>query len=496
MNANNQGKASILLATAMAIVVTFQSLPAQAVPPMGGVPSVRAPARGGGFDWQGFVGGLSRAMSEQPSARPGYRPYRPGYTVPARPGHTVPYRPGYTVPYLPTQPSYTPEYSQPAAPPAVAVPANVVRVQVEVPKQASPMEGRISEVSTREAICYSKELAESINARLMSALDSLRKDGVEVEPIQKQSDTLRQMMARGASLRDMEDALKKLLQGDTSKLPSQIIQEFQRIAELIAVRDAFLIVGSAGPRARTGPLPLAAIPVGVVWILFDPSLAAGTGLIVNEIVLVVGTGGVGELHVVQESAAAAFGLPVAPGEPVLDSDEAEAASFKDAIVIINRADAGTAVNYVLNGRHPFEIEPGHRQKLPADQRWSIEFDRGNARGSARYELSPGVYEFRVVEGHWELFRVPFEITIDNREGSQDFQYLVEDKVMTAKAGEIKKHSSEAPVVVKFDRGEGPEHAALKNLNKSGTYKVAVNTQTNLLDLYAVAPPDKGGPPES
>jgi hypothetical protein len=38
--------------------------------------------------------------------------------------------------------------------------------------------------------------------------------------------------------------------------------------------------------------------------------------------------------------------------------------------------------------------------------------------------------------------------------------------------------------VKFDPGEGPEAPAQKLLNKSGTYKVAVDTQTNQLDLFS------------
>lgn len=461
--------------------------PAEAIPPQSGpmhenptVPAQpnhdRGDGHGDSFDWQGFVGGLMRGTQERPTRRPGY---------PER------WQPDdYPRPLRPRQPTYPPDdYVQPVAPPTVMLTPNVVKLQVQVPKQPSPLEGRVSELSTREAQIYAKELADFINVRLAAAIDALQTGGVEITVMQKQADSVRQMMTSGSRWRDMEQVLKALLEGDTSKYPPETIKELQRIAELIAVRDAFLVVAGAPPRARRGPLPVAAIPVGLVWILFDPSLAAGTALLVNDMILVVGTGGHGQFAVVQECAAAALGLPVAPGDPVPDIGEAETAALKDAIIIGHRTDAASEVHYILNGRFPFAIQPGHKQKLPANRSWSIEFDRGNSQGTARYALERGVYEFRVVSGRWDLVRLQFDVTIDNRQGTQDFQYVAGDQVVTVKAGETQTHSSAEPVIVKFDRGEGPEHAATKNLNKSGTYKVAINTQTNLLDLYAMAEPD-------
>jgi hypothetical protein len=367
---------------------------------------------------------------------------------------------------------------------------NVVKLQVQVPKQSSPLEGRVSEISTREAQVYAKELADMINTRLVAATSALQTAGVDIAVMQRQADTVREMMSSGSRWRDVEQALKALLEGDTSKYPPKIIEELRRIAEFIAVRDAFLVVAAAPPRAHGGPLPVAAIPVGVIWILYDPSLAAGTALLVNDMILVVGTGTQGQFTLVRDCAAAALGLPVAPGAPVPDVGEAAAAALQDVVVIRQPTNAASEVlHYVLTGRHPFTIPPGQKQTLPANRRWSIEFDRGNSQGSARYALMRGVYEFRVVSGRWDLVRLRFDVTIDNREGTQDFQYVAGNQVVTVKAGETKTHSSTEPLIVKFDRGEGPEQAATKNLNKSGTYKVAVNTQTNLLDLYAMTETD-------
>jgi hypothetical protein len=366
---------------------------------------------------------------------------------------------------------------------------NIVKLAVQVPKQPSPLEGRVSELGTRAAQVYAKELAEMINARLAAAIDELQAGGIEITVMQKQADTVRQMMSSGNRLRDMKQILDTLLEGDTSKYSVKMVGELKQIAQIIAIRDALLVVAGAPPRARSGTLAVSAIPVGLIWIIYDPSLAPGTGLLVNDVILVVGTGGRGQFRVGRQCAAAALGLPVAPGNPVPDIEEAEAAALTDAVVIRHLPTAGSEVNYVLNGRFPFAIQPGQQQKLPAGSSWRIEFDRGNSQGPARYTLEQGVYEFRVVSGRWDLVRLRFDITIDNREGTQDFQFVAAGEVVTVKAGETKNQTSSEPLIVKFDRGEGPDNAATKNLNKSGTYKVAVNTQTNLLDLYAMAEPD-------
>ena len=486
---------------------------AQAIPPLIGGPrenaTVPAPAGsatlpsgsgiirrpGTSVEKKASIKGTFRPPTVPSTTRP---PVTPSTTQPLIPLPLFPrqpfYPPGSGSTVIPsTPPTYTPDTTQPAGPSTVVLRPNVVvKPPVLVPKQLSPLEGRVFELSTREAQCYGKELASLINTRFAAALDSLKQQGIDVTALQKQTDTIREKLSTRAPQREIEPLLKALLHGDSAAFPKRVLEDLQRIAQFIMVRDAFLVIAGAPPRTRGGPLAIAAIPVGMIWILLDPSLATGTALFVSDTVLVVGTGGQGELTIVQESAAAALGLPVGFGDPVPDINEAEAASQKDAIVIRHRPDAGSPVNYVLNGRYPYEMQPGHMHKLPPTQSWSIEFDRGNRQGTARYALTRGVYEFRVIEGRWDLIRLQFDVTIDNREGMQDFQYLAGDNVITVKAGETQKYSGTEPLLVKFDRGEGSDHAATKNLNKSGTYKVAVNTQNNLLDLFAMADSDKVG----
>lgn len=477
-----------------------QLISAAEIPPMS-TPGVRQPSRGG-FDWQGFVGGLTRGMSERPMRRPPSDADRVPMIIPERPTRrpsAEPYRPPLVIPGR--RPTYRPDYGQPSirpveTPPAVTPAPNVVRARVRIPRQESPLVGRISEVSTREAQVYARELADFINTRLTAALGSLPADGAHVEAMQKQGATLREMLSSKSSWREIEPILKELLGGNSAEYPPKVIDAFKQIAQLIAVRDAFLVVAQSRPRARAGTLPIAAIPVGLIWILFDPGLAAGTGLFVSDVVVVIGTGGRGELYVAYESVAGALGIPVGSGSPLPDIDDAEAAALKDAIVIFHRQDADTDLNYVLNGRFAYVIKPGQKQRLQGDKSWSIEFDRGNDQGMARYGLTSGTYEFRIINERWDLVRQKFDVTIDNREGAQDFQYVANDEVITVRAGETKTHESSEPIVVKFDRGEGVDHAAAKNLNKSGTYKVAVDTQTNYLDLFAASDETDQEAPES
>lgn len=483
---------------------TVRRVPAQTTPSAQPQSSGnRQGSDGRDFDWQRLIGELSHSMEARPmpTTRP-IRPIRPDpeyhpvpeyHPIPNAPWRPLPppvhVRPNTTPMVIPeyVQPEIaSPEFVEPTTPTNVVPKPNVIKIAVQVPKQSSPLEGRVTELGMREAQVYAKKLADIIDKRLTAAIGALQQSGIETNVMQNQADNVRQMMTKGSRLKDMEQTLKSLLEGDTSRYPRKILDEFRQLAQWIAVRDAFLAVAAAPPRVRRGAIPVAAIPCGVIWILYDPNLAAGTALFVNDFILVVGTGGSGEFWLDRQCAAAALGLPVAPGEPVPDITEDEVTALSAGTVIQQPKDVGGEVNYVLNSRYPYTIQPGHRQSLPADRAWTIEFDRGNSQGTARYSLERGVYEFRVVKERWDLVHLRFDITIDNREGKQDFQFVAGDKVMTVKAGEQQTQGSTDPLIVKFDRGEGPEQAATKNLNKSGTYKVAVNTDTNLLDLYATS----------
>jgi hypothetical protein len=51
------------------------------------------------------------------------------------------------------------------------------------------------------------------------------------------------------------------------------------------------------------------------------------------------------------------------------------------------------------------MQPGYEQKLPSSRSWTIEFDRGESFGIARYRLTAGdTYAFAVTDRGWDVFR--------------------------------------------------------------------------------------------
>ncbi len=476
--------------------VGFVSLPTsevEATPPVGGTPTIVPPGggtRGGGqVDWGAVINGVMRGMSESgrrqyyPPSQPSTRVYRYPESRRVEPRYV---EPRYVEPRRVETRRVEPRYVAPPPAPKVSPKAN--EVTIKVPTLQSPLEGRVSEISTRCGACYGKELADMAMQSLAGILETLRKDGVEVAAIEKQVEALRLRMAAKDAWRELEPLVRELVDGNPAMQQSGIKEQLEQVIRWLVIRDAFLVLVRSDLRGQGAVVAVAGIPTGLIWVLYDPLLPAGTGLVVNTGLMVCGTGGKGEMHVAQVSAAEGLGLPVAPGDPVPEMEEAEAASLADSLIISVPKDAGASVNYVINGRHEYSVEPGYKQKLPAGQKWVIEFDRGNRQGTARFTLTRGYYEFRIVDNRWDLVKCNFEVTIDNRQGSQDFQYVVNNEVVTVKPGDTKTHSGPDPVIVKFDRGEGPENPARKNLNKSGTYKVAVNTQTNYLDLFAESEP--------
>jgi hypothetical protein len=489
----------MLIGTLAAFSICFGA-PLAATPPRSSNPQIFQPSRDGGStqsgssgsrgfdwgrDWPAVVGPMLQGGSQMPQhGSPQYYPRPQRY-----PDYSEYPEGSSSFPPPDSNRYWSPETIRVTPPENVAVPeANVVTV--EVPQQFSPMDGRVWEVSVREARCYSGSLAELIDQALDKMMTSVGK-GTDAASMRQQVHKIQEMIAANASWQEMEPAVRALAEVSPVAGREGIGEQYEHILQMILVRDAFLKVGHSGPRGRGGPIKLARIPTGMLWIVFDPTLAVGTGLLVNDNVLVCGSGGRGDLWIEQTFAASALGLPVGIGEPVPDVMGGEEQPLDEAIIITNKKEAATPVHFVLDNREPYSLEPGQQQRLDANRRWIIEFDRGNRQGTARYSLTQGAYEFRVVDGKWELVKLTFNVTLDNHDGDQDFQCVIENQVVTVPAGESIVHKSKVPVIVEFDRGAGPDSLARKNLNKSGTFKVAVNTDTNYLDLFAqTEPPGK------
>lgn len=266
-----------------------------------------------------------------------------------------------------------------------------------------------------------------------------------------------------------------------------VINGIGGLANLLIIRDILAQAGNADQPARFTPIPTGSIPTGIIRVIYDPDLPVGAGLWVNEGTMIAGTGGRGELQTGIASAAEALGLPVAPGEPIADLGKDDNPP-KGGILIGNPSYNAGSIKYVLASAHPYELQTGFQQHLPGDRSWLIEFDRGGTYGKARYTLSEGIFDFKVGDKGWEMVSRPLKAVIDNRDGQHDFYYVEDNKRQTVKAGETKIIENKAPVVIAFDSGK--ESASRKLLNKSGTYKVAVDIETNRYDLFAMMTPDK------
>ncbi len=245
------------------------------------------PDRGSGrFDWEGMVGGILQGMQEG-----GSRPYRPG-RVPggSRPQYIEPVRPQYVQPAFPHE--VIPQ-------PGVTVPGNVIaepqpnEVLHRVPEQPSPLQGRVWEASVREARCYGKELQNMIQDHLASVLGDLGKNNGDLAAIRAQFEDLQRLIQNNAPWPEIEPVLRRLLEENQATFSEAMMEQLQRVLQLVLVRDGFLMVGNDAPRGRGTSMFIPGIPTGLIWIVYDPTLAVGTGLLIGERIMVCGGGGKG-----------------------------------------------------------------------------------------------------------------------------------------------------------------------------------------------------------
>jgi len=133
-----------------------------------------------------------------------------------------------------------------------------------------------------------------------------------------------------------------------------------------------------------------------------------------------GVGGIGyydhdyygdRYYYVRPRARTVYVLPnnaVAPSQSLLlPSNKVAAArpAIKDGDILLRSPpDAPGPVGYGINEQWIYTMKPGQKQTLAAGSRWTIEFDRGiEGPEPARYELSPGVYDFSFSEETgWDL----------------------------------------------------------------------------------------------
>jgi hypothetical protein len=267
---------------------------------------------------------------------------------------------------------------------------------------------------------------------------------------------------------DLADELGRLAK--VQPLEADLTSNLQALGTWAEIRQ---ILESVEPE----PAPVVALPTGKVRLIFNPNLAFGSAIVLNDTTVMVGSRGRGGVKITKGNAAEALGLPVISDQPIAN---AEGTNASDGVLLINPKTTGASVRYVLNGS-AYTMEPGMSQTLPASGNWSIEFDRGSV-GFSRYVLPAGTYRFSPTETGWELYRHRYDVTIDNSRNPRDFQFIFDNERMVVRAGHTKELSSSYPIVLRYDRGDAADPVR-KKLNQSGTVEVAVNAADNHWDIF-------------
>jgi hypothetical protein len=156
------------------------------------------------------------------------------------------------------------------------------------------------------------------------------------------------------------------------------------------------------------------------------------------------------------------------------------------VVLLNPEENAHTVSVLLAGEE-LSLEAAEQIQFETPEATIVAFDRGGDFGTAKYSLAEGVYEFKLTDQGWELYRKSFNVTLDNSAGESDFNYLADGEPFSVAVGETRTHESSFPVVVSFDRGDGAEPAQVAL--PTGTYMIGVNPDTELLDLFVAAEQD-------
>ncbi|QGJ70424.1 Hypothetical protein PBC10988_21210 [Planctomycetales bacterium 10988] len=220
-------------------------------------------------------------------------------------------------------------------------------------------------------------------------------------------------------------------------------------------------------------------PSGAIPVIYSPSMEQGKYYLLNDYALLVGVGEQGQMTCEMSTVARAIGVPVAEGEPVPEYRQTDSNPL-NGVMVVNPEHTQTAVNFMVAGR-TYRLDPGQTQTINSNSYSLVEFDRGGNYGHARYQLNKGVYIFVPTQSGWDLFNMPYQITLDNSENPHDFHYAIDGKRERVLAYESKTLNSESPFVIVFDRGNGQQLS--RKILFNGIYKVGVRSTDEMWDLF-------------
>ncbi len=168
-----------------------------------------------------------------------------------------------------------------------------------------------------------------------------------------------------------------------------------------------------------------------------------------------------------------------------ESDADVAKRVTNGVLLMNPEENRATIQYVLSNKN-YSLTPSFKQALPEGQAWVVSFDRGAKYGLARYTLNKGTYMFGGGKRGWDLYNQKFQVTIDNGGNPDAFCYAIDNKEAEVPAGGRMTYSSEYPLLVRFDRGDGMQAAQKKIEKPNMALVVAMNAADGLWDLYPAA----------
>jgi hypothetical protein len=352
------------------------------------------------------------------------------------------------------------------------------------------------------------------NALIDMDVVAIRRAGKRMELPTTELDSL---LARASLTAVFTEFKEKIDDGDSAEAIGRDARKLRRAIQEVDLRagrrkDLELILDSiiSGARIRDSvDVRTARIssevpwPVGLVPVIYYPKLPVGQVYILGNECLLAGAGAGTDINFGEATAAQAMGLPVYdyPAVPNTDASAVE----NVGVVLRNPESNGESVNFTIQDYDAEAYRAKDYSNMKADRlvpggepkayrksasQW-IRFSRGEGLKYQENKLDDGAFYFApAADGSgWELKLDKTAVTIDNAGNRQDFYYVIDNRQSIVAAKQKGEHTSRYGSICVFDRGDG--QVLRKKLKTNTVYKVGVNIDTNLWDLFpsdeAVAP---------
>ena len=305
------------------------------------------------------------------------------------------------------------------------------------------------------------------------------------------AEDLRRALRAGQSLAQLEPILNALNDTISALAPPPLLPSLQQSAleNLGGIVTTLQIEEQLGLGPPIDPVPWVLFGGEPIFVIYDPAIIPGTYFRAGPSLLVIHSKGAA-FSTATMPLADVFAVPFGVNAPAPEAPPAMISGQRNRLLIrngdrggravafrVSHTDGARSVDYSLAGGHDLSVgleSPNARRTVWVDS---------GGPGPQRYQVSHGTYDFRLREGRWTLRAVErFRTRIRNDHGIVEFRFLVDDEPVTLSAGQSVDLTSDFPIVVRFDRGDGKEEG--RRLLEGADYTIAIDPETNLWDLFA------------